>query len=330
VLLEGRDGVIWPITGPQVREHSNTETPFSYFTTDELGAKLLEEFSSGFKLHKTDHYVICYNTSRTYAQWCGSLYERLNKAFLAYWENRQFELRQPPPLVALVFQDKESYEQYGRPEVKDGIRTIIGYYSLRTNRIASFDLTGLGNAANASASALMQRINQLLADPRAERTVATLIHEATHQLAFNSGLQTRFADVPLWYSEGLAMYFETPDPNNRRGWRTIGATNYTRLAQFRQYLAQRPPDSLLNLLINDHRLRDSAQADTAYAESWALCYFLIRTRKQKFIEYTARLSQKQPLEPVPPEQRLREFQEVFGHDLKELDRHFIRYVERMR
>ena len=30
-----------------------------------------------------------------------------------------------------------------------------------------------------------------------ERTVATIIHEATHQLAFNSGLQVRFADNPL-------------------------------------------------------------------------------------------------------------------------------------
>ena len=66
--------------------------------------------------------------------------------------------------------------------------------------------------------------------------VATIIHEATHQLAFNRGLQARFADVPLWVSEGIALYFETPDLRNSRGWQTVGAVNRVRLDRFRQYL----------------------------------------------------------------------------------------------
>ena len=48
----------------------------------------------------------------------------------------------------------------------------------------------------------------------------TVIHEATHQIAFNCGLHTRYADNPLWLTEGMALYFETPDLRSRSGWRT--------------------------------------------------------------------------------------------------------------
>ena len=53
------------------------------------------------------------------------------------------------------------------------------------------------------------QINAMLSRPEGERTVATVVHEATHQMAFNCGLHTRYADIPVWVSEGIAMYFET-------------------------------------------------------------------------------------------------------------------------
>jgi hypothetical protein len=330
VLLEGRDGTLWPVTGPQMVARQSLQEPFSYLSIKEQGERLLSELPDGFRIHQTTHFVICYNTSRAYAQWCGALFERLYRSFNGFFDGREHRLRTPPPLVALVFQDQQSYEQYGRDEVKDGIRSIIGYYSLRTNRIATYDLTGLGNRDDSASSALMQRINQLLDDPRAERTVATLIHEATHQLAFNCGLQTRYADVPLWYNEGLAMYFETPDPRNRRGWRSVGGVNYTRLEQFRRHVPQRGADALVNLLLNDGRLRDSAHAEPAYAESWALCYFLIKTRKSQFLKYSAQLAAKKPLETVSPDERLREFQSIFGSDLAKLDKEFLQYMQKVK
>ena len=97
---------------------------------------------------------------------------------------------------------------------------------------------------------------QMLARPEAEPMVATIIHEATHQIAFNCGLQTRFADIPVWVSEGLAVYFETPDLQSPKGWRNIGAVNQPRLDRFREYLTRRPPGSLASLLADDKRMRD--------------------------------------------------------------------------
>ena len=78
-------------------------------------------------------------------------------------------------------------------------------------------------------------INQVLSQPAAERTVATIVHEATHQLAYNTGLQTRYAGNPMWVSEGIAVYFETPDLDSARGWRYIGAINRLHLNHFREY-----------------------------------------------------------------------------------------------
>ena len=38
----------------------------------------------------------------------------------------------------------------------------------------------------------------------------------------NTGLQTRYADNPFWVSEGLAVFFETPDLRSKNGWNAIG------------------------------------------------------------------------------------------------------------
>jgi hypothetical protein len=159
----------------------------------------------------------------------------------------------------------------------DAAESIIGYFSLRTNRMTMYDLTGAaGTSRRNSRSRSAAQINQLLARPEAARTTATVVHEATHQIAFNCGLHARYSDCPLWFSEGIAIYFETPDLRSARGWRNIGAVNRPRLVRFRQYLRHRPADSLRTLLAGDDRFRDPRQSLDAYAEAWALTYFLIR------------------------------------------------------
>ena len=113
--------------------------------------------------------------------------------------------------------EQKAYADFARDELGDATGNIIAYYSLRTNRITMFDLTGLESLRRSSdRRGTTSQINQLLARPEAERMVATVIHEATHQIAFNCGLQTRFADVPLWVSEGVAMYFKRPICPTRR------------------------------------------------------------------------------------------------------------------
>jgi hypothetical protein len=325
LLVLARDGVLWAVKPEELSGRSTDDVPFGPLTFAELSQVLLAELPQGFEVHATEHYLICYNTAQAYAQWCGSLFERLYLAFTNFWSRRGFDLEQPEfPLVAIVFADQTNYIEYSRPELGDAASSVIGYFSLRTNRMALYDLTGAAGP-HARGSSVMQ-INRLLARPEAARTVATVVHEATHQIAFNCGLHQRYSDCPKWFSEGIAIYFETPDLKNPRGWRSIGVVNRTRLLQFRQYLRKRPRDSLETLLSSDDRFHDTSSALDAYAEAWALTYFLLNQHEAKYLEFLDNLSKKKPLFWDEPATRLEEFRQAFGEDLEKLDRAFVRFM----
>jgi hypothetical protein len=328
LLLITRGGVLWTVQPEELVDRKEDNVPFEPFGPDELAERLLAELPESFEVQKTAHYLICHGTSPTYARFCGSLFERLYTAFTNYWSFRGFDLSEPEfPLVALVFPSKESFAQYAQSELGEATASVIGYFSLRTNRMAMYDLTGLQAAGGRQSRAQSTtQIGRILAQPEAARTVATVVHEATHQMAFNCGLHQRYSDCPIWFSEGIAIFFETPDLTSRRGWRSIGKVNRPRLAHFRQYLRKRPADSLQTLISTDDRFRDTSRALDAYAESWALTYFLLERYRDQYVEYLDSLSEKKPLFYDNEETRLQEFKEAFGEDLKKLDSQFVRFV----
>ena len=330
MLLLSPDGTLWTVPPEDLVRHKHDDEPMTPLSPAQLAERLRKELP-GFDIHTTQHYLICHNTSRAYAQWCGALFERLYKAFTNFWSRKDFDLHEPEfPLVAVVFADQPSYAAYAGKDLGDAVGSIIGYYSFRTNQMTMYDLTGveaLRQAGDKRASAA--QINQMLARPEAERTVATIIHEATHQIAFNCGLQTRYADIPLWFSEGIATYFETPDLSSAKGWRTIGAVNQVRLAGFREYLQKpRSADSLMTLVSTNDWRSDPKRENDPYAEAWALNYFLIRQRPKQYLAYIKMLSEKKQLIWDDAETRLREFQAAFG-DLNQLDAEFVRQMAKV-
>lgn len=329
LLLCSEDGTLWLVQPDEIVDRNKDETPFKGITHDKLAEQLLAEMPADFRVHKTAHYVICYNTSDTYAKWCGALFERLFRGFSTYWSHLGVKTKEPEfPLVALIFDSKENYARYAR--ANNGIESAIGYYQLVSNQMVMYDLTGtegLGRRGDLGSTAL---INRLLSQPRAEPLVATIIHEATHQLAYNSGLQVRLADNPFWVSEGLAIFFEAPDLKSAMGWRGIGNVNRSRLAQFKQYLRTRPRDSIVTLMAYDKRFHDPRGVLNTYSEAWALTYFLIRTRKDDYVKYLKMLAQKPPSVEDEPETRIAEFKAFFGSDLTKFDADFVRYMSRLR
>jgi len=331
LMLMTTDGQLHSVQPDEVVTHTSDDRPFKALSQADAAKQVLATLPAGFEVHTTAHYIICHNTSKAYAQWCGALYERLYAAFNNFWSRRGFTLHEPElPLVCIVFADHASYGRWAEAELGAGTQHIIAYYSLKTNRVTMYDLTGaeaLRRADDRRGSAA--QINQMLMRPDAERMVATIIHEATHQIAYNCGLQTRYADIPLWVSEGVAVYFEAPDLTSAKGWRTIGEVNRPRLNTFRQYLRSRPTGSLKSLLADDKRLRDPRQALDAYAEAWALNYFLIRQKPKEYTAYLKSLADKGPLVWDEPEQRLKEFKTAFG-DLETVDAEFLRHMQKVR
>jgi hypothetical protein len=332
LLLLSRDGLLWRILPTEIVKRETDNQPFRAYPKEEFVKRTLADLPKGFNVYQTEHYMICYNGSQAYAQWCGALFERLFMAFRNSWTHQGFELSKPEfPLVAVVFADKASYVRHSEKTLGNAADSIFGYYEPETsNRITMYDLTDPGVAAAAPPRRVgpSTRIAQFLASPNAPGAVSTIVHEATHQIAFNSGLHQRLSDCPKWFSEGIAMYCETPDLRGNKGWAGIGAVNRTRLNEFRDFLQQRRPvKSLKSLIENDERLIDTKQVIDAYAESWALTYFLIHKHPKNYIEYLKDLSRKQPLVIDGKEKRVADFEKYFGN-IDALEHEFVNYMER--
>jgi len=325
LLLETQDGRLATITPENLLARSDSVDRFGYWSATELTAALQREFGPEFTVLTLRRYVIVTNGNRAYAQWCGKLLERLQTAFYASWKRDRLELAPPPmPLVAVIFATPTEYAAYATADAGAALATSQGYYSVRTNRIILTDLSRDGGIAVRTEGEIQRRLEARVVN------LVTVVHEATHQIAFNSGLQTRYADNPMWVSEGLAMYCEAPDLRSASGWGTIGRLHPGRLQQFQDYVrARRVPGSLATLLADEARFRDPAALADAYAESWALTWFLLRERRPQFVAYLQALSAKPRLVWDPPSQRLADFEAAFG-DLAALEAEFVKFTARLR
>jgi hypothetical protein len=331
VIVLTPDGRLWAVEPQEIVKRSSDDTPYEPLSREALTKQLADELPK-FRVHHTEHYVIVYNTSRAYAEWCGTLYERLYVSFYDYWKDRGLALKAPPmPLVALLFSDKKSYEEFARRDYGEATPPPYGYYNQDTNFVLTYDMTGVEGAGLGDRKGFSARINAILAQPGAQGTVATIIHEATHQLAYNSGMHQRRADIPRWLAEGMAIYFEVPDLKSPRGGSKIGAVHTSRLKTFHKYLAQRPGDSLATLIANDNRLTHYETGENAYAEAWALNYYLINKQKgHQYVEYLKILAAKEAMIFDTPEQRLKDFQTAFGDDAAKLDAAFIKFMRNVK
>jgi hypothetical protein len=297
-------------------------------TARELGRRILTELPPGFEQLATKHYVICFDTSRAYAQWCGGLFERLHDAFANFWRQAGFEVHEAGrPLVVVIFADRRRYEAFAAEDLGAAADRVVGYYNLLSNRVTTFDLTGSDALARRSGRSAGRAGLEILARPEAAGLVATLVHEATHQTAYNCGLHRRLSPVPLWVSEGIATYFETPDLASDRGWRGIGGINRPRLDR---YLAAQQPGAIRAIVCDDEPFRRADEAVDNYARAWALTYFLVQTRKESFVAYLRALAEKPPLSADSPEIRRQDFLDAFGNTPEELEEPLLKFMARLR
>ena len=306
-MLLANDGRIWTIEKQEISSRSKSDEPIVPIDIDEMADRMIAEMPDGFSTYRTANYLIVHNASERDARRVGMLFEQLYRGFFTYWKNQKWDLPEPRfPLVALFLADHDDFRRHARKEIGDTADTVIGYYNLANNRMTTFNV------------------------PNWERNIATIIHEATHQLAYNCGLQRRFADNPMWVSEGIAMFFESPDRRNPKGWRSIGRVNHVNLMRWRKYIPVRPEESLATMIADDDRFRNSATAGDAYGEAWALTYFLLKTRRDEFVKYLRELSKGQPLVVKSSQDRIAMFESAFGTTLERLDKQFVTYMRRVR
>jgi hypothetical protein len=330
VLLKTADGAFHRILSRTIANRSHDAQPLVMLTAEELAAQLLAELPPGFQVHQSTNYVVCYNTTRVYAEWTSSLLERLQKAFIQYWRKSGVDVApSKQPLPVLVFGDQASYAEWSRPDLGAAVTNVIGYYNLDTNRITMYDLTGMQTLVREGYGRGTRRdINDLLSTPAAEPLVATIVHEATHQISFNCGLQTRLVDNPLWMSEGLAVVFETPDLRSSKSWSGV-KVNYSRWDLFLENLDAGRVPPLSRLVGDDELFRQPETAVDSYAQAWAWNYYLIKWRPKEYAAYLAAIRDQELLTPPDPKRRLAEFRKHFGPDFDKLEEEFFRQMRRL-
>jgi hypothetical protein len=312
VELLGRDGRLWSFSPQAAREIKQTGSSFHSYPVSVLKGQLQAELGKSFRIVSTGHYLVALPEG-VKTNWA-ERFEELYRSFALYFSVRGFQLHEPEfPLIAIVWPDQASFMRASAADRGSAPAGVLGYYSPISNRIMLYDMgNGHGDGDDW------------------RRTAATIIHEATHQTAFNTGIHQRFSQTPRWLVEGLGMMFEAPGVWNSRAYtRREDRINRGRFDYFRGRVAPNHKPELLQELISSDRLF-SIDPLASYAEAWALSFFLVETQPRKYSEYLALTARRPAGQPYPAAKRLSDFASVFGSDFRMLEARFLRFMAELR
>ncbi|MDZ7616609.1 MAG: DUF1570 domain-containing protein [Patescibacteria group bacterium] len=307
VRLLARDGRLWQFAPGEATDWRQLSHRFSPATIGELRADLLRELGRDFEVTTTTHYVVAHGRGQR-DRWA-ERFEGLYREFVSYFGKRGFQLREPEfPLVGIVLRDEAEFRRYMASRGEPVPAGLIGLYSLTTNRILVYDMDPGGKYDGW------------------HETATTILHEATHQTAFNTGIHSRYAPPPLWVVEGLATLFEAPGVYDARH-RTTRADriNQGRLDDFRQAVRPRhTPDLITAIVAEDTLFR--THPGIAYAEAWALTFYLIETQPANYARYVALTAARPPFTDYTAADRVADFTSVFGENWAMLEAQLLRFT----
>jgi hypothetical protein len=170
----------------------------------------------------------------------------------------------------------------------------------------------------------MERLTLRAEQFRRGQNISTIMHEAAHQMSFNTGLLSKSGDVPVWLAEGLATYCEA----TRQGvWLGIGQPNPERLSALQKVVdGKRKFIPLEAMIASDswHSIKTSdATVLQGYGQSWALFRWLMEEKPLKMADYLKSVKSRST-----PEHRREDFQLAFGRDWKSLQARYESYMKR--
>jgi hypothetical protein len=340
--LQSPDGRLTRLPLERVTEFRKVSPQFRSLSVTEARDQMSREWK-GFEVAAAGSYVVAAapGKARAYA----ALLDETHRAFATFFSRRDFKLTQPEfPLVALIFPTEGAFAKYCELDGMGYAPGLRGYYNPDTNRIAFFEddaavsLSPLQIPHGREFAPLDALDNATLADRRPGPQLPpvsaitpgssfrdTLVHEATHQLAFNMSLHTRIGDNPRWVVEGLAMIFER---NAAGGGERHGSERQRVNEERYEWFMQRTRANVLPVkdFIAADRPFGTATLD-AYAESWALAFYLAERRPADYTKYLRAIQEHDPLVDYTPDERVADFQKAFGKDLDWLQVEWLRFMD---
>ena len=279
------------------------------------------------EIGSTRHYLVLASAGR--ASEYAKVFEEQYSTLQRYFKLRGFNLTDPQfPLVAVVFPSQKQFTEYAREEGSKTMANMQGYYSPRSNRVALFESNEKSVAVSMIDPLTPAERQMPMFGVTGTELKATMIHEATHQIAYNIGLHSRTGETPRWVVEGMATAFE---PDGMRS-SLVGSQPYQRINRDRYLVFQnfvksgRRPAKSLRSFIESDALYETSVLDF-YAQSWALTFFLIETRPRNYAAYLKRIAGRDPFASYSPKDRLADFKETISSDVDSLDTQFVKFID---
>jgi len=308
VHLLGRDGRLWDIDPGSVKDFKQISDHFRCYSPSELRSMLLVELGDDYEVSGTSHYLVAHPKGQS-DKWA-ERFEQLYRSFASYFSLRGFKCSPPPfPLVGVVCRNQREFQRYSAQNGMAVPNGVLGYYAFQSNRIMLYDMEGTTNSGNW------------------QQNASVVIHEATHQTAFNTGVHSRYCHPPVWLAEGLATLFEAPGVYDSHGYPQLSdRINRERLHDFRSLVETHHRPELLASMISSDQLF-SINPSVAYAEAWAFTFFLVENEPRKYAQYLALTASRPPFSEYNAAQRIADFTAVFGANWGMLEARFLRFME---
>lgn len=323
MMLEDQTGCIHSITAAEILNRRTLEKHFEYLADERMAEHLLAKMGNSFAIHQTDHFVICSDASEVYTQYCGALLETVFARFQLFFEDSAVKLSAPTNrMQVIVFRSSATFQKHARQQHPEtDFSDVPGYYSIRDNQMLITAVSGDRDFRRQSD--LLRVLKKNL------RQVETIVHECVHQLVFNTGLQKRYSEVPLWFSEGFAVYFEGTSGRGSLAWSRPGEASRIHLPTLKNK-QNASKLRLATLLSSNTPFQDPNQLAAAYSQSWGLIHFLITRKRDNFDSLLQAYQQLKPRQTISAEMHLKQFETATNQPIEETARQLDQHISRLR
>lgn len=297
------DGRISYLPASEEKKIDLIDRNFLPYTNAELKERLKKEFGSRYAVSTTEHYVVVHPHGS--AEIWAEPFENLHQSFVYWCRQNGLTPKKPQfPMIALVLRSRRDFDLFMKNELKIANRGIQGYYHNKSNRMVMFD---------PSSKVRVEDETWLYRHP-------TIVHEATHQSAFNTNVQNRFSPPPLWIAEGLAMLFEAPGYSRSKQFKKPDhRINRRRLAALKKLKPHSKLPARIISVVGNNRLFESKPLEY-YTLSWALTWFLAEQKRDQLIRFMKADAARKPFTKLTPADELKRFARHFGNDMEQLKR----------
>ena len=316
---------------------------------------------SRLKTMRSKHFLLLHDTDeekdpvtkKSRAEMRLELLETVYESYFLAFALRGFYLRPPKePMIVVLYSEHKDFMLLER-RLGGSLRQTAGFYHPEENIAIFYDsgttdmfkmlirltdeldrakeLARRNRASNARDVIRFANTVSLLVDIQRETEDVTVVsHEATHQLAANTGLFPRDGPFIRWVHEGLASFFES---SKMAKWSGVGAVDQDRIGYYRA-LEGDPVRGGLEFIVSDLGfIVESVLGDQlpAYGQAWALTHFLYNERFDELIKFygSIRKIEKELSPKDKGEELVRIFDEIFG-DRTKLELEWRRYMRTLK